>query len=235
MSDHQTDTQFLLNSAGPLLTKEEEVDLFTRLRGIDAEIRDFARIPGKKPYQHAQWAAAKRRRKKIEDRIVAANLRLVVKITQKKIGPGTAMGDLVSEGLLKILECIKVFDVTRGYRFSTYLYTSMYRHFGRHMQKEARRQAGRIDESVLEDEAYDEGSHEIAELQDVMRDNIAGLTDLEMKVIRYSFGMGLSKVTWGAMSQLLNEGGFGKINIPRLKAIQAGALVKLRGVMAGDE
>jgi RNA polymerase nonessential primary-like sigma factor len=75
------------------LTKEEEVDLFTRYKnGDDAAYNE----------------------------IVESNLRLVVKVARRYFGRGIAMLDLIEEGNLGLLHAIKKFEVERGFRFSTY-------------------------------------------------------------------------------------------------------------------
>ena len=75
------------------LTKEEEVELFTRYKnGDDAAYNE----------------------------IVESNLRLVVKVARRYFGRGIAMLDLIEEGNLGLLHAIKKFEVERGFRFSTY-------------------------------------------------------------------------------------------------------------------
>ena len=54
------------------------------------------------------------------NKIVEANLRLVVKVSRRYIGRGIAMLDLIEEGNLGLLHAIKKFEVERGFRFSTY-------------------------------------------------------------------------------------------------------------------
>ena len=75
------------------LTKEEEVDLFTRYKDGDDQAYN---------------------------QIVESNLRLVVKVARKYFGRGIAMLDLIEEGNLGLLHAIKKFEVERGFRFSTY-------------------------------------------------------------------------------------------------------------------
>uniref|UniRef100_A0A7C4LQ97 Sigma-70 family RNA polymerase sigma factor n=1 Tax=Schlesneria paludicola TaxID=360056 RepID=A0A7C4LQ97_9PLAN len=54
------------------------------------------------------------------DRIVTANLRLVVGIATKLSESLDRLSELVSEGLVPLIRAVELFDVSRGHRFSTY-------------------------------------------------------------------------------------------------------------------
>lgn len=54
------------------------------------------------------------------DKIIRSHLRLVVKIASGYSGYGLSMPDLVSEGNIGIMQALKHFDPSIGYRFSTY-------------------------------------------------------------------------------------------------------------------
>jgi RNA polymerase sigma factor (sigma-70 family) len=54
------------------------------------------------------------------DRLVTANLRLVVAVATKLAHSVDMLSDLVSEGLLPLIRAVELFDVSRGHRFSTY-------------------------------------------------------------------------------------------------------------------
>lgn len=77
----------------PLLTKAEEQALARRVRRGDA--------------------AAK-------ERMVLANLRLVIAIARKYRGMGLALADLIGEGNLGLIKAVERFEYEKGFRFSTY-------------------------------------------------------------------------------------------------------------------
>src|SRR3984957_21195491 len=77
----------------PLLNAEEEKQLARRIEDGDSEARD---------------------------RMVRANLRLVVNIARSYTGKGLALQDLIEEGNLGLLRAVEGFDPGMNTRFSTY-------------------------------------------------------------------------------------------------------------------
>ena len=109
---------FYLTSIGrvPLLTPAEEIELAHHVQGMKklSEIADGERTPRQK-YQI-------RMGKRARDRMMAANLRLVVSVAKKYQNQGLELLDLVQEGAIGLERAVDKFDPAMGYKFSTYAY-----------------------------------------------------------------------------------------------------------------
>ena len=58
--------------------------------------------------------------KEAQKNLIKANLRLVVNIAKRYTGRGLNFMDLIQEGSLGLIKASKMFDYTKGYKFSTY-------------------------------------------------------------------------------------------------------------------
>lgn len=58
--------------------------------------------------------------KEAVEKMVKHNIRFVIKVAKQYQSPGLELNDLINEGVFGLLEAIKRFDATKGYRFCTF-------------------------------------------------------------------------------------------------------------------
>jgi RNA polymerase primary sigma factor len=112
----------------PLLTAQDEVDLAKAIEaGLFAEEKlqaDGAPAPEASPLGLgaglAELALLAAEGMHAKQRLIEANLRLVVSIAKRYIGRGLVFLDLIQEGNLGLIRAVEKFDYTKGYKFSTY-------------------------------------------------------------------------------------------------------------------
>ena len=80
-------------SAYPLLSREQEIELASRIKAGDEDCLD---------------------------RLVRSNLRFVVSVAKKYQNQGVALGDLINEGNLGLIRAAHKFDETKGIKFISY-------------------------------------------------------------------------------------------------------------------
>ena len=105
----------------PLLTPAEEIELGNQVQAMMAFTED-----GTKTFEEAELNGKDRRMLRIgrraKERMMKANLRLVVSVAKKYQGKGLELLDLIQEGSLGLERAVEKFDPTRGYKFSTYAF-----------------------------------------------------------------------------------------------------------------
>ena len=119
----------------PLLSHEQEITLgrqVQELMAIEELEREIADRDGVQPNNNELAVAAGlspallRRRlqtgRRAKERMVAANLRLVVSVAKKYTKRNMELLDLIQEGTIGLVRGVEKFDPTRGYKFSTYAY-----------------------------------------------------------------------------------------------------------------
>ncbi len=106
----------------PLLTAEDEVELAKAIEaGLFAD--EKLRVMGDGPppgVEGGEFEQLVHDGARARQRLIEANLRLVVSIAKRYIGRGMLFMDLIQEGNLGLIRAVEKFDYTKGYKFSTY-------------------------------------------------------------------------------------------------------------------
>lgn len=110
--ESQIDVNNLENFENPVVKVNDSVKLY---------LKEIGRVPLLKPQEEQELA--KRivaGDKAAKDKLITANLRLVVSIAKHYIGRGMQFLDLIEEGNLGLMKAVDKFDYTKGFKFSTY-------------------------------------------------------------------------------------------------------------------
>ncbi len=103
----------------PLLTASEEVLLAKAMElGKLAQTRLDDGVVAQEEYPEVYTSI--RRGHNGRDRLIQANLRLVVSVARKYMNRGIAFLDLIEEGNIGLMRAVEKFDYHRGFKFSTY-------------------------------------------------------------------------------------------------------------------
>ena len=114
----------------PLLEHDEEILLGRQVQRM-MEIRacnDLLHDPSKEELASSLEMTTKELRKqlrdgeKAKDKMVTANLRLVVSVAKKYTKRNMDLLDIIQEGTIGLVRGVEKFDPGRGYKFSTYAY-----------------------------------------------------------------------------------------------------------------
>ncbi|MDP6634074.1 MAG: sigma-70 family RNA polymerase sigma factor [Phycisphaerae bacterium] len=219
------------------LSKDEEARLFLRfnyaryrLGKLTAkQLKRFSRRRSEEMirwYQHARAVQAS---------IVDANMALVMAMARRTRIPHVDFPELVSEGNMALLRAIEKFDVSRGFKFSTYACRAILKGFNRMATKTGRyvqRFPTEFDPD-LERSDYDVLKHRIQQdnaiddLKEVLATNRAKLTDVEQTVVteRFALESGGKKKTLNEVGQQVG------LTTERVRQIQKKALAKLKATL----
>ena len=84
-------------------------------------LKDIGRVPLLKPDEEKELAIrVEHGDVKAKNKLISSNLRLVVSIAKHYIGRGMQLLDLIEEGNLGLMKAVDKFDVSKGFKFSTY-------------------------------------------------------------------------------------------------------------------
>ncbi len=221
----------------PLLTREQEQHLFRQMNylkhkaavqrdAIDPETATQADLD-----EVERWL---RRAGEVKNKLIQANLRLVVSIAKRHVSAPLNFFELVSDGNMSLMRAVEKFDYSRGNKFSTYASWAIMNNFARSIPTEAHRKGRFITgfDEVFESAAGGRRDDHEAEgdqrqLRETVQGMLARLDERERRIIASRFGLD------GAMEQTLEQLGreLG-ITKERVRQLESRAQDKLRKIAA---
>ncbi|MFM7136990.1 MAG: sigma-70 family RNA polymerase sigma factor [Planctomycetota bacterium] len=126
----------------PLLTREQEVWLFRRFNYLKHKaVKLREQLDPERPNARLMDQIERLYEEIVElkNRIVRANLRLVVSIAKRRVSPGDSFFDLVSDGNMSLIRAVEKFDYARGNKFSTYASWAIMKNYARTIPDEHKR------------------------------------------------------------------------------------------------
>jgi RNA polymerase sigma factor (sigma-70 family) len=238
------DNELLAHSApsSSLLTTEQEKHVFLRYNyarmRAEAAVKKFRTHPGKQVVREiALWY---KRVRDTRELITQANLALVLAMAKRTRMSDVDFGELVSEGNMALLRAVEKFDIARGFKFSTYACRAILKAFSRIAMKNSRyRQAFPTEfDPTMEKSNYQETKRAdveqdaVEELQRIIGENRAQLSDVEKTVIQARFAINRGE---DAPAMTLEEvGRVIGVTKERVRQIQNKALEKLRAAIDNE-
>jgi len=220
----------------PLLTADEEKDLFRRYNYIKHKADKLRRQIDPAQIRTTQLKRIERllmQANVVKNRIIRANLRLVVSIAKKHVGGAQTLFELISDGNVSLMRAVEKFDYARGNRFSTYASWAIMRNFARSVTKEQVQRDHFVtgQEEILDIarsmQSYDASAINIRELRESIDLVLAQLTATERSILIGHFGLD-EKQSAKTLDELGRRLSLSK---ERVRQIEIRALKKLRDVL----
>ena len=224
----------------PLLSREQEAHLFRKMNFLKFQanqIREKVDPARAKTSDLDEIERLQEEALAVKNQIIRANLRLVVSIAKRHVGPSNNFFELVSDGNMSLIRAVEKFDYARGNKFSTYASWAIMKNFARTIPEENYRRDRFVTghEEMFEaaaDNRSDEHEQEKAQKQrqEAVKGMLGRLDDRERRIIESRYGIG--GVHEQTLEQLGRELGITK---ERVRQIESRAQDKLRRIASEEK
>jgi RNA polymerase sigma factor (sigma-70 family) len=223
----------------PLLSREREKELFRKynyIKYLAAMLQENIRRTGYRTGMIERFEELREAAEQARRILIRCNLRLVVSVAKRHMGPLATLSDLASEGNLCLIRAVECYDFDREARFATYATWALTKHFARvvpeenyHMSVFATGQQARLDAvGDVRESAFER--RELAEhIRAILDRAIGHLTERERAIVESRYG------TRGEPAKTLEEiGQLIGLTRERVRQIEARALEKLRAAIGPE-
>ncbi len=228
------------NVVNVVLKTPQEQALFLQFNYARYRVSRLQKKIGNKPVTESQskdlikWYLLSHQ---LRDQIAQSNLALVLAMAKRVRHSDMDFADLISEGNMALLRAIDKFNVSRGFKFSTYACRAILKAFSRSGIKHSQyRQLfptdfdPTLERSDFQRRKFDDHEGDCAnEVMRIVEDNRCDLTDVEQAVIHHRFAI-KDESTRGEPAPLTLEqvGQIVGLTKERVRQIQNKALDKIR-------
>lgn len=227
-----------------LLTPPQEREMFLRMNFLKFRAKALQkRLSPTTPQEELLVRSEKylAEAEAIRNRLITANMRLVMSIAKKFASPQYPFDELVSEGSMTLMRSVDKFDAARGFRFSTYAYRSVMRHLYRSVmnaQKDRARVVDAVEESSLEQPESASASTAVdgvwQNIRAVAYDMLDALDRRERFIIRSRYALGAHRKP-RTFQYLADKLGISKERARQLEGRAVGKLQAMAGEHDLDE
>lgn len=176
-----------------VLTTDSEKQLFTVIQGA----RYFLRTKYYELVRSGQVSQKTIERistlfyiaEKAREEITRGNTAIVLKLAKRSKAIGIELDEFISEGNMAFMDCIDNFDVTRGYKLSTYLFKAIPKRFKKVFARIAKDESRTPLPEEFVDLSTGRNNDEAEAVRHVLDTNSAALSPRSLRCLRLRYGI----------------------------------------------